>query len=428
LSKLNDQQLHQYLSSLTSSKSFLIAYSGGLDSHVLLHLMKTISQTSDINIRALYVNHGLQKEADSWAKHCQKICQNMQIPFDIVKLTLDLTTGESIEAVARNGRYQVLKKSLQKDEVLLTAHHQNDQAETLLLQLFRGAGVDGLAAMPKIAAFGLGQQLRPLLSFNRNELADYAQHHHLTYIEDPSNQDQRFDRNYLRHHIYPLLQQRWQGITKVLARTTEIQAETAHLLDELAAEDFDKIVRTSGYKNNNKDCVISITALMTLSAPRQKLVLRYWIKQHGFLMPSAKKLQHLFKDVIHSKQDASPLLTWQGVEVRRFQNRLYIMSPLNKFDSTQVIRWNIKTNIVIPELDLELQADALKVLLKNQKKPDKNTAITVRFRNGGEKLFDVEKRINVSLKNYFQDGAIPPWQRSRIPLIYLGETLIHVWI
>lgn len=426
MSALNDQQLHQHLSSLTSSKSFLIAYSGGLDSHVLLHLMYAISQTSDIKIRAIYVNHGLQKEAGAWAQHCQKTCQKMQIPCDVVKLNLSLRTGESVEALARNGRYQALKESLQADEVLLTAHHQNDQAETLLLQLFRGAGVDGLAAMPKITDFGLGQHLRPLLDYSREDLAEYAAQHDLDYIEDPSNQDERFDRNFLRHSVLPSIQNRWQGINKVLARVANIQAENADILDDLAADDLQEIV---GFSNQeNELSIISIKALLLLSKPRQKLVLRYWIKQLGFLAPSSKKLQHLFNDVIHAKQDAKPLLQWQDVEIRRFKHSLYIMSPLLEFDSTQIITWDLKNNLIIPELDLELKNDEVITLLRNNAQLNKNETITVRFRKGGEKLFVGKKGGNVSLKNVLHDAAIPPWQRSRIPLVYTGETLIHVWI
>jgi len=382
--------------------------------------MYAISQTSDIKIRALYVNHGLQKEAGAWAEHCQKICQEMQISCAVEKLNLSLETGESVEALARNGRYQALKDSLQADEVLLTAHHQNDQAETLLLQLFRGAGVDGLASMPKIAALGLGWHMRPLLDNSRNDLAEYAKQHHLDYIEDPSNQDHRFNRNYLRHRIFPLIQKRWQGINKVLARVADIQAETADVLDEYVADDLHNLLA-----DENE---LPIKALMALSEPRQKLILRCWIKQQGFLTPSAKKLQHLFKDVIHAKQDASPLLKWQDAEVRRFKDKLYVLSPLRDFDSTQVIKWDLESNLVISELDIELERSDLKVLLQAQKIQYDNAHITVRFRNGGEKL-SVEKRgVSLSLKNVLQDAQIPPWQRSRIPLIYLGEQLIHVWI
>ena len=420
---LQPQELYHHIQSSCSSKEFLIAYSGGLDSHVLLHLMNAISQTTDIKIRALYVNHGLQKEADIWATHCQKTCQEMQISCDVVKLNLSLESGESVEALARNGRYQALQQSLQMDEVLLTAHHQNDQAETLLLQLFRGAGVDGLASMPKITGFGLGQQLRPLLDFSKDDLVAYANHYHLDYIDDPSNQDHRFDRNYLRHVVIPLIQERWLGINKVLARAADIQAETAQVLDNLAAEDLQEIRSTSHQENE-----LSINALLLLSEPRQKLVLRYWIKQQGFLAPSSKKLLHLFKDVLHAKKDANPLLAWQGVQLRRFKNRLYIMPPLCDFDSSQVINWDMKNNLFIPALEIELQASEFNILLKAQNRQCDHTQITVRFRHGGETVFIDNKTGNLSLKKLLQDAQIPPWQRSRVPLIYLDDKLIHVCI
>lgn len=406
--------LYRQISSHTTVNKFLIAYSGGLDSHVLLHLMAKIGQFTDIKLRAMHVNHGLQKEADGWEEHCRKTCSNLRVSCQSLKLNLPENTGESIEALARNARYQVFRDSLQADEVLLTAHHLNDQAETLLLQLFRGAGVDGLASMPIVTEIGHGQQLRPFLGIEREALEVYARKNALDYIEDPSNRDERFDRNYLRHNIIPQLQSRWQGINAVLSRVASIQAETSGLLHEYAAQELGKI------QSVEKDS-LSITGLLDLSEAQQKMVLRYWIKQQGYRVPSRKKIQHLCKDVLNARRDAMPVLSWQGAELRRYQDTLYIMPPLTKHDHTQVFSWDLSRPLSIPALEIEIQPEALHLVLQDLKDP-----VTVRFRQGGEKVYMPERGMNVSLKNLFQEVGVPSWQRSRIPLVYSGELLIHV--
>jgi len=416
---LSPDVIVQTLASFASHKKFLIAYSGGLDSHVLLHLMAGVREITNCDIRAIYVNHGLQKEAEAWGQHCQKICKELSIPCDIVKLNLRHKKGKSLEALARDARYQSLAESLQTDEVLLTAQHLNDQAETLLLQLFRGAGVDGLASMPRSSQFGKGQHIRPLLDFSRLDLQHYAEANQLRFIEDPSNQDQRFDRNFLRMDIMPQLEQRWQGISKVLSRVAQHQGEAKAILDELAAGDLQALQTT------DKDQLL-ISKLLKLSRQRQKLVLRYWIKQQGFLQPSAKKFEHLFRDVIYARSDAIPVLSWfspeKSIEIRRYQDRLYIMEALPVHDYTRVIPWDLKQPLSLEEIGVTLYPEGIKDLLPNAK-----GAVTVRFRQGGEKIYSPKLGKHISVKKLFQGSDVPPWLRSRVPLVYQGEQLVYVF-
>lgn len=417
---MDAQALHQQLLSYTSSKKFLIAYSGGLDSHVLLHMMASIRESlAGFQIRAMYVNHGLQQEADSWSDHCQNACRELSVPFETTKLSLKKDTGESVEALAREGRYGALERSLQKGEVLLTAHHQNDQAETLLLQLFRGAGVNGLSSMPIVSDFGVGlrnQHMRPLLGFSRESLNDYAKTYQLETIEDPSNLDVRFDRNFLRQTIIPQLKSRWQGLNKVLSRVATIQSETKALLDEVANEDLNCLQEDGRDKNK-----LSIAAFKKLSKPRQKLVLRYWIKHQGYLAPSNKKIDHFFSDVLSAQADAAPVLAWQGVELRRYQDHIYIMSPLVEHNKEQVINWNLVQEMSIPELDINIEPESVKPFLG-----DSMGTVTIRFRMGGERIFIPQKGKHVTLKKLFQEKGVPPWERSRIPLVYVDETLVYI--
>jgi len=388
-------------------RKILVAYSGGLDSHVLLHLL---AQIPEFSIRAIHIHHGLQSIADSWTKHCQTICNELNIPLEIIYLKLSPAKGESIEAIAREGRYQALKTAIKADEILVTAQHLNDQSETLLLQLFRGAGIQGLAAMPTLCDFAEGKHARPLLTATRQELEAYADKHQLNFIEDPSNQNNAFDRNYLRNKILPKLRQRWLGLDKALSRSASIQAETKQLLDEIAAEDLNHIC-------DKKTNTLQIEALLKHSFNRQKLILRYWISKSGFKYPSEKKLKHIFSDVIHAQADANPLVEWQGAQIRRYQKQLYIMQPLSKHDAKQEYHWDGKNPLHITSLDLILKPEVLEI---------KNQAVTVRFRQGGEKFYDTKRKCTISLKNHLSEASIPPWQRSRIPLIYKHNTLIQV--
>ncbi len=407
---ITPQALQSQLQSISPVKKLVIAYSGGLDSHVLLH---SASQMTDYSVRAIHVHHGLQKEADHWVDHCQQVCNGLDIPLQVEYLNLSIEKGESVEELARTARYDVLKKTVQADEVLLTAHHQNDQAETLLLQLFRGAGVQGLAAMPQISSFGVTHHARPLLNETRESLEAYAQTYQLAFIEDPSNRDNTFDRNFLRNEIIPQLRNRWPSIDKTISRSAAIQAETKHVLDDIAEQDLLSIKDN----NQNKNTLL-IKGLQKFSELRQKLLLRYWIQSNGFKAPSEKKLKHIFTDVIDASDDAQPLLAWHGAEIRRYQGRLYIMSPLLDHDSAQVISWNDpQKSLEIPSLALTLAALDLS---------ESTEPVTVRFRQGGETLLHTKRGVTISLKNLLNEAGIPPWLRSRIPLVYQGNTLIKV--
>ena len=229
-------QLSQFFQRHTVSQ-VLIAYSGGLDSHVLLHLCASLRAIQpQIVLRAIHIDHGLQAVSAQWVMHCQTVCAALNIPFICEALHLKVQTGESVEAVAREARYAVFSQYLRAGEMLLTAHHQDDQAETVLLHLLRGSGVDGLAAMPEIRPLAQGYLGRPLLALSRAELVTYAQQNQLNYITDPSNADNRFDRNFLRQQIIPLLQQRWVAVNKTLARAARLQGETRQLLAQTLGE------------------------------------------------------------------------------------------------------------------------------------------------------------------------------------------------
>jgi len=382
---------------------------------VLLHLASELSKSPSYHVRAMHIHHGLQQISDTWGAHCKKVCDQLNIPLEIHDLNLQIDKGDSVEEAARSARYGALKQSLQKNEVLLTAHHQNDQAETLLLQLFRGAGVQGLAGMPLISDFGSGQHARPLLNASRKDLEIYAREYQLNHIEDPSNQDSTFDRNFLRNEILPKIRERWPSIDKTISRSARLQAETKQLLEEFADRDLLFLQDERGSVDK-----LIITKLQLYSVARQTLLIRHWIVVNGFTAPSEKKLKHIFSDVIDASEDAQPLVAWRGVEIRRYQGDLYIMSPLQSHDAAQVLVWSDPQHpLSIPSLGLRINA-----MLSSQY--DEKKPITVRFRQGGEKIQHDKRGVTISLKNLLSEANIPPWQRSRVPLVYSGETLIKV--
>lgn len=400
------------LQDLTEAKRFLIAYSGGLDSHVLLHLLSQSPQNL-VQFRAMHVHHGLQEGADQWLEHCKKTCKLLNVPFVSEKVKIKRHTGQSIEDQSRIARYEALFENLKPDEVLLTAHHQSDQAETLLLQLFRGAGVNGLASMPLLKTLNHGDEeiyhARPLLLQSFESLKHYASEHELFYIEDPSNFDNTFDRNYLRNSVLPSLRERWPSIDKTLSRVASIQSQTKEILDKVAENNIDQI------SENNSE--ISIEKLLGYSKEEQILLIRFWINQQGFKAPSELKLQKLFSDVINAKSDAKPLLEWSDTQIRRFKGKLFIMESLPKHDEKQIQYWNGESSLYISSIDKTLHPQDL---------TRKSDDISIRFRQGGEKIYSNKRGRSISLKNLFQELEVPPWVRPRIPLVYEDEKLVQI--
>lgn len=397
-----------------NQQTYWVSYSGGLDSHVLLHIVAQLCDVLPLNVRVLHVNHNLSNNALEWAAHCARVCAELNL--DLVQLSVDASTrsGESPENLARNARYLAIHDIMAPGDIVLTAHHQDDQAETLLLQLCRGAGPKGLAAMPVIKAFGVGQLARPLLSFTRAALQEYAQENQLSWIEDESNANQNFARNFIRHEVLPVLQQRWPAVTTTLSRSASNCAEAQYLLDEIAAADMQSVMGSASG-------TLSVIKLLTLSPRRQRQVLRYWLRDAGFTVPSIVKLRHIQRDMLLARSDKQPVVTWPQVELRRYQDNLYALAPLSVHDVESIYTWSYPQPLQLAGLG-ELQVSqiiggGLKANLDN---------VTVRFRRGGE-IFRLPARAHHhDLKKLFQSWRIPTWLRDRIPLVYVGDELAAV--
>ena len=440
-----------------------VGFSGGLDSAVLLHVLAN-DPTLFQKLHAIHIHHGLSKYATDWETHCQHYCETLGIPITVRRVTIN--SGANIEEAARLARYQAFSELVNLQDGLLLAHHQDDQAETLLLQLLRGAGIDGLSAMPTRKILAKGELLRPFLQQPRKHLEDYAKQHQLTWVEDESNQNAMFSRNFLRHRIMPLLREKWPEATASLARSAEHCQQARCNLDAFANLDCESIVTQ---KNS-----LELSALQHLDYPRLVNVLRVWLQANDIRAPSAKILNQLINDVILARKDATPVVQWGDVTLRRYQQTLYILK--NKMVSSHVTLEavdNLSSKHLRPTTcsrDPKILPDEqhLRILLDRtgsleqvagrrdlnsqnalewlnfpnpfQLKQDQGilsaspaseglkilpgSEITVRFRQGGE-LFSWHGQTK-QLKKLWQQWQVPPWQRDTIPLLYIDNKLAAV--
>lgn len=380
-----------------------VAFSGGLDSTALLHQLQ---QQQIPSLNAVHVHHGLQSVAEAWTQHCRAICRDWKIPFKLLRVKVDARHADGPEAAAREARYAALRKLLKPGDVLAAAHHQDDQAETLLLRLLRGTGIAGLAGIRELTELKPGVLLwRPLLTRPRAVLLDYARTQGLRWIEDPHNNDARYARSYLRQELMPRLEEHWPQARASLARTAALAAEAESLLQDLALQDL--------MQARLPDGALNIECLIAWNSARRNNALRGWLAQSGWPAPSAEMLKRLGREVLNAKPDAQPLLHCGSYEFRRYRQALYVMAPLPPAACAESLRWRGGV-LKLPAGCGQLNGPALR------------PALTVRFPQGGERLRAAANQPSRSLKIFFQEQAVPPWVRERLPLIYQKDRLIGV--
>lgn len=403
----------QSLRILTASNQFCLAFSGGLDSSVLLHLLVQLRIIHPaLQLRAVHIHHGLSPNADDWQMVCQHRCSDYGVEFIAHRIRVAKRPQQSLEAVARTERYLAIKELLEPGEILLTAHHENDQAETLLLQLLRGCGPKGLAAMPAKMSLGQNELLRPLLSYSRAAIEAYAQSANLEWLDDESNQQDAFDRNFLRHEVLPLIARRWPAVSKNLSRAAQHCGNAMSFIDDYIRTIYPEII-------DAKTNCLKISQLIALEPLTQTYLVRYWLQQRELPLPSMKKLHTLLQQ-LHSRHDAMPLITWQDVEVRRYDDLLYALHTLPPHDPQLVIPWLDCSELILPN-DLGIVTQRL--LQQHGVTPGEGDAITIRFRRGGERCYLRGRTHSHALKKLFQDWRVPPWLRDRIPLVYINDRL-----
>jgi tRNA(Ile)-lysidine synthase len=405
------------LDKLPRAAEYWVAFSGGVDSHALLDLLAAHREALPGTLAAVHVNHQIQQQSGDWEVHCRAVCEELGVAFHLLRVHGKARRGESPEAAARTARYRALAEWLPQAAVLITAQHRDDQAETLLLQLFRGAGPRGLAAMPVVSTLGRGRLLRPMLQVSREAIVSYARRRRLRWIEDPSNTDTRYDRNLLRLRIMPELQQHWPGVGKVLSRTAEHQADQVELARALAALDY-PACRGGGFAR------LSRGALQRLSPARQRNLLRYWLERVGLPLPSRVLLERIREEMLPGRPDSSPLVRWPGAEVRCFRDSLYCMSPLPEHDAGAVYRWACPQPLKLEQAGGVLSAAAVQG--SGLRVRDHDAVLEIRFRQGGEILQPAGRRHHHRLKKLFQEWGVPEWERDRVPLVCAGDGLMAV--
>jgi len=398
----------------------VIAYSGGLDSTVLLHALAVSRDSHGKSLLAVYVDHGLHEESGHWADHCESFASSLGVEFTGLAVDVMTDAGKGSEAAARTARYDVFRSLIREGDWLLSAHHKDDQAETLLLNLMRGSGPAGLAGIGEVQPFGSAWLVRPLLPFSQSDLGEYATQHDLSWIDDPSNEDRQFDRNFLRHEILPKLEERWPAVASRLQQSAVLASEAATMLDQLADGDLQDLA--------DRPDRLSLDVLRALPSERQRNVIRYVVRELGLPAPPATQLRSIVTDLLPAREDAQPLVQWKGAEVRRYRDRVYVL-PESKFGSQ---------GVALPLTDSGLDLGAGMGELELAEGTAQGLAgqvivagLEVRFRSGGEEIKPAGQSHTKKLKKLLQDEGIVPWMRDRLPLLYSGGELVAVadlWI
>ena len=397
-------------------KKFLCAFSGGLDSSVLLHAAARIP---GIQLRAIHIHHGLHADADKWTRHCEKFCLELNVELEVIKVEVDKSDGKGTEAAARHARYFAIAKHIREDEILLTAHHLQDQAETLLLRLLRGSGSQGLGAMRELSSAHGFRQLRPLLSVSKTDLQNYANTEKLSWVEDPSNEKTDFDRNYLRHEILPLLEKRWPQATMNLSGSAGLLAEEHQCLRE-QSEIF--MAEIQGIDRHS----ISVSGLLQHSKPWRAQILRAWISSLDASPLPANIFQEIEQSVLSAKQDASAQVRWADTEITRWRDCLYLSATDAGMPEDWQCFWNGDSSFTMPNGDcwgFESRDPPTSIASLVQNAFGSN--LSVSLRKGGENIRLANREHHSSVKNCLQELGIPPWERRRLPLLFTaaGECL-----
>ena len=400
------QLSEQALEVIVAAPKVVVAYSGGCDSQVLLDLLRRWKSPGEW-LLAVHIDHGLARDSSKWVEHCRNYCRQWQIDLIVKKIDARAPRSVSPEGHARTLRYRALASCLPPQGLLLTAHHADDQAETMLLQALRGAGVDGMSGMPFRRPFAAGILLRPMLEMSREQVRGYAVGMGLDWVEDQGNQDQSFDRNYIRHSILPLLTKRWPAAARTLALNCSRFAVARRLLEVQAMEDLGDGVSIAS---------IDMAKLGVLAVERAANVFRYWLRQHGVVLPPERRLHEMLRQFLTAAEDRQPkFICAEDIFLYRYRQRVYLVAATPP--PPPPLLWQLKTSLSLPLPWGSLRAvpAALATGL------DSELQCEVRFRRGGELLYD--GRV---LKKFFQQRGVLPWWRDKIPLIFAEGRVICV--
>ncbi len=408
------EQLAELQEVAGSPVRYVVAFSGGLDSTVLLHALAELREQSAVPLLAIHVDHRLQPESVRWSEHCEGFAKQLGVDFRSIVVSVPLESGKGPEGAAREARYSALHAAMQSKDWLLSAHHREDQAETLLLNLIRGSGPAGVAGIGAIRHFGPGWLARPMLNVDKAAIRQYAVDANLGWIEDPSNSDRRFDRNFLRHEVLPRLASRWSDITTRLQRSSAHASEASALLTELAEIDLDRL--------GGRAERLPIDDLIQLSAARQRNLIRHALRCLGLSTPTTLQLDRVMSEVIPARDDAQPLVNWPGASVRRYRSGLYLLpeklAAALEYSDVSGSRAELGAGLGVLNFDSGAEVGLSEQLVMQ--------GLSVRPRVGGEEIQLEGQSHTRKLKKLLQEEGVVPWMRDRLPLVYSGEQLVAV--
>ena len=384
--------------------TLVVAFSGGPDSTALLHALA--AQMPKPALRALHVDHGLHADSATWAVHCRRMCDSLGVPIEVVRVTVDLTRGEGLEAAARRARHEAFAAALKPGEHIVLAHHRDDQMETVLLKLMRGAGPDGLAGMRAMRPLAAGMLWRPLLDLPRAALLDHIATHGLSTLHDPSNDDPRIARGYLRATVMPALMAQWPQAAVSVTHSARLCREAADALRESWIDALDRLRRDE----NTLDAREWLDLRPAWRAP----LLDHWLHAVGLSAPTTAQREALERQIREASAERLPLVGWQDTEVRVWKGRLWAMSRYQPFDEAWTGLWHGEPMTLPGGGVLTLGGARLA------------EPLTVRYRRGGDRIRTAGNHITKELRDLFQEGAVPPWRRPRMPLLCENGSLIAV--
>ena len=405
-------KVEHYLYSVEGIAEVIVAYSGGVDSHVLLHVCSQLQpRLKTLSFKAIHIDHGLQQDASKWATHCLRVATSLGLECRVERVNANDVNGDGPEQAARNARYAALRAHCSKQTLVLTAQHQEDQAETLMLQLFRGAGVKGLASMPRLTAFGDGLIGRPLLECSQQEILDYAQQQQLDWVEDPSNLALAYDRNFIRQQLIPLIKQRWPAFAKTTARTASHCAEASAVLEDYAAS----------LLMPQRRAEFDLVSIADQDDRHRRLMLRQWLADNAVRMPSEKVLQQLLMLLTAKK---SACVAWAQYQVHLYKGFLHLnQQQLEPVPLTGIV-WQAET-IELPGSSGELsKRSVLRGGISSRYWSE--SRVSIRRRVGGESLQVMGRSCRKTLKKLYNESHVFPWLRDHLPLIYVDDELVAV--
>ena len=399
--------IHLDCGSLPPEAGVAVAFSGGLDSRLLLQLLHEADWARARGLRALHVDHGLHTDSADWASHCQR--EAVALGIDIAVLRVDVPAGSGgLEARARSARHAALQSAMRPGEVLAMAHHQDDQAETFLLRALRGAGERGLGGMRELRRFGVGWLWRPLLNTSRRALEDAARARGLRWVADPSNADPRHDRNFLRLAVLPLLRQRWPQAAESLALSASLSAEADGRLASMDALDLARAQQLDPR-------VLDLQRLCDWSATRRSRVLRAWLQSLHCAAPPPGALAQIERELLHARADSDAEVRWRGHRLRVWREGLHLLPELAALPADLDLAWDGTGLLALPDGHTLALCDGLGDAQQNARPPE---PLNVRARQGGERIQLSAKRPSQCAKTQLQALGVPPWQRPHLPFLW----------